>query len=414
MQGQPTTLYKVPELFAGLEAGDSVWIAEGEKDAEALFAAGAVATCNTGGAGKWREELSEPFKQAQPGARVVVVQHRDDPGRDHARKVHELVAAVLPEGVECVIVEAAVGNDAADHLVKGKKLEDFVQVWPPPADLLERDPRAFKVFMLKHALEQPASVLERIPVVHTRERHPFVPVGLVPRPAMLHHLVGATVLSGAPSSGKSYGAISTGVDACDAGWDTFYASCEMHEDLVFDRAARAQASLRVDNARILDAWYREGVIAASKTVSLPDSFHYLHVGIGVRMADVLAYLVEHVTARPTLVIFDSLSSFVDNLAEERGSDAFKMKDLREVVRWVVACRRLTHGHVSFLLLSELNKEGRAKGRFIDHRCDVALAMESDKNNGQLKVLTITKSWWGPIGKVGTYLLDWELGRLRSV
>ena len=432
MQGQPFTLYRIPQLFQALEAGDDVWIAEGEKDCDALWEAGVVATCNTGGAGKWRDELAKPFARFS-GRRVVIVQDKDDPakvkgvtGQQHARAVAESIAKVLPAvdadlaemgGPSVVIVEAAEGKDAADHLAAGKGIADFVQVWPPPTDLLERDPAAFKRFMLKQALESSPNVLERIPVEHVRERHPLFPVGLVqPSSAqILRYLPGAVVLSGSPSAGKSYLAISTSVDACLlGGWDSFYFSCEMHEDIFRDRAARAAASAGLDESRALDGWYRQGLIDRAKTFRFPENFHYINVEIGVRMKDVLQYLHDHVTARPALVVFDSLSSFVDSMAEERGTDAFKMKDLREVVRWIVSARRLTHGHIAFLLLSELNKEGRAKGRFVDHRCDVAIAMESDEDHGAVKTVSVTKSWWGPTGRVGRFLLDWELGRLRAV
>ena len=46
-------------VIAAVEAGQTIWIAEGEKDVHALEAAGVVATCSPGGAGKWRDEYAE-------------------------------------------------------------------------------------------------------------------------------------------------------------------------------------------------------------------------------------------------------------------------------------------------------------------------------------------------------------------
>ncbi len=424
MQGQPTTLYRIPELLPGIAAGDTVWIAEGEKDVDALFAAGAVATCNSGGAGKWRDELSAPFR-GMAGDRVVIVQDKDEPdpktgkraGHEHARAVLASLSDVVPPHVSLVIVEAAVGKDAADHLAAGRGLEEFVQVWPPPPCLLEDDPAQFKRLMLRQALEAPPSVLERVAVAeHQAERQPLFPCGVVGGGDLLRHFQGVVAVAGAPSSGKSYFAISTAVDACLAGWDVFYFSCEMHEDLILGRAARAVVSHGAGLGRFLEGWERQEMVSALRApVALPERFHHVNVGIGVKLPDVLGYLEKHLSDRPTLSVVDSVSSLVDNMAgDPRSGDAFGMQALREVTRWVVGVRRLTHGHLAWMLLSELNKEGRAKGRFLDHRADWAVAMEPDPELGHLKRVRVTKSWWGPTGFAGDYILDWELGRLRRV
>lgn len=424
MTGQKTTLFHIPELFAGLLAGDTVWIAEGEKDVLALEAAGAVATCNTGGAGKWRDELAEPFRQTA-GDRVVVVQDIDEPhkltgkraGAEHAREIVGSLAAVLPPHVSVEIVEAAEGHDAADHLAAGKTLEEFVKVWPLPEVSFESNPAAWKRQALRLALEQPAAVLERIPQDTPRENQPLFPCGVIAGGDKLRWLQGVTCVSGAPSAGKSYFAISTAIDACLAGWEVFYLSAEMHRDLILDRAARALVSAGSTIARLVDGWEREDLVARLRSpVTLPENFVYLNVNIGVTLSSVLDYLASEVTERPSLVVFDSLSSFVDQMESgKRGrDDAFGMGDLRDVMRWIVSVRRLTHGRVSALLLSELNKEGRAKGRFVDHRSDLAISMVSDPDHDTVKKIVVTKSWWGPTGSAGDFVLDWEIGRLRRL
>ena len=52
----PRVLYRLPGVVAGLAGGRTVFVAEGEKDVDALVAAGECATCNPMGAGKWRPE----------------------------------------------------------------------------------------------------------------------------------------------------------------------------------------------------------------------------------------------------------------------------------------------------------------------------------------------------------------------
>lgn len=114
-------LYKLPEVLAAVGSGEVVYVAEGEKDVHALERAGVVATCNAGGAGKWRVEYSE----ALVGASVVIVADKDEPGRKHAAQV---AAALDGVATSVRIVEAAVGKDAADHLAAGKTVDEFVAV----------------------------------------------------------------------------------------------------------------------------------------------------------------------------------------------------------------------------------------------------------------------------------------------
>lgn len=76
-------LYELPEVIDAREQGCSVFVVEGEKDADTLNERNYTATCNPGGAGKWRPELGE----ALAGAEVVVIPDNDEPGFNHARDV---------------------------------------------------------------------------------------------------------------------------------------------------------------------------------------------------------------------------------------------------------------------------------------------------------------------------------------
>jgi hypothetical protein len=120
-------LYRLPQLLEGLEAGRSIHIAEGEKDVQALEAAGEVATCNPMGAGKWRDTYSNVFR----GADVVIVRDRDEVGAEHAAQVSESLAGIA---ASVRIVEAAEGKDAADHLAAGRTVEEFVAAVEPEAE----------------------------------------------------------------------------------------------------------------------------------------------------------------------------------------------------------------------------------------------------------------------------------------
>lgn len=131
--------YHLTRLLAGIQAGKTVYVAEGERDVHAIEASGGVATCNPGGAGKWLSEYDRHFR----GADVVIVADRDKPdqrgripGAEHAQDV---AAHLRPVARNVTVVEAAEGKDARDHLAAGHGLGDFRPVASAPQAAL-REP----------------------------------------------------------------------------------------------------------------------------------------------------------------------------------------------------------------------------------------------------------------------------------
>jgi hypothetical protein len=118
-------LFRLPELLDAVADDRSVCITEGEKDALALVAHGKVATCNPGGAGKWRPEYAIWFTEAD----VTIFADKDKPGQAHARTI-----ATSLEGVarRVWIVEAADPHkDIAAHLGAGLTLDQVVVTRTP-------------------------------------------------------------------------------------------------------------------------------------------------------------------------------------------------------------------------------------------------------------------------------------------
>ncbi|WP_327429468.1 DUF3987 domain-containing protein [Streptomyces sp. NBC_01236] len=120
VKGIRRVLYRLPDVIAEAQAGGTVLVVEGEKDADNLAAIGCVATCNVGGAGKWRDDYSEALRGA---AEVVVVADRDGPGRKHASAVADSVNFL---GIPVRILEPARGKDVSDHLAAGLGFADLV------------------------------------------------------------------------------------------------------------------------------------------------------------------------------------------------------------------------------------------------------------------------------------------------
>jgi hypothetical protein len=80
LEGVTRVLHRLPELKKAIAAGETIYIVEGEKDVENLLKIGIAATCNVGGAGKWKPEYSEVLR----GATVIVIPDNDKVGREHA------------------------------------------------------------------------------------------------------------------------------------------------------------------------------------------------------------------------------------------------------------------------------------------------------------------------------------------
>lgn len=147
LNGVRRVLYRLPELLRAVD----VFIVEGEKDVESLAAIGLTATCNPGGAGKWRPEYSESFKAHQ---HVVVIPDNDEPGRTHAVDVaaalHGKVASVkilelpgLPEKGD--VSDFLAGKDPETAAEELCILADGAQLWSLGSSPIEQEPDSKRV-----------------------------------------------------------------------------------------------------------------------------------------------------------------------------------------------------------------------------------------------------------------------------
>jgi RecA-family ATPase len=76
--------YRLRDLIKAKQEGQTLYVVEGEKDADLLWSMGYPATTNAGGAGKWHDLYSEFFE----GAEVVIIPDNDKTGAQHAVQVH--------------------------------------------------------------------------------------------------------------------------------------------------------------------------------------------------------------------------------------------------------------------------------------------------------------------------------------
>ena len=118
VRGTRQVPYRLPELLAA-PLDTPVYIVEGEKDADRLASLGLVATCNAGGAGKWRDTHAEHLKDRT----AIVIPDNDDAGRDHAQKVAKTLKGIAAQVRILELPGLAEKGDVSDWLDAGGTAE---------------------------------------------------------------------------------------------------------------------------------------------------------------------------------------------------------------------------------------------------------------------------------------------------
>ena len=121
-------LYNLPKVLEAVSENRPVFVVEGEKDADTLTAIGLVATCNPQGAdngagSKWKQNHTE----ALAGARVVIIEDNDEPGRVHSAYVSK---NLVDAGCTVKIKHAPEPH---------KDITDFINSGGTVADLVEKE-----------------------------------------------------------------------------------------------------------------------------------------------------------------------------------------------------------------------------------------------------------------------------------
>jgi RecA-family ATPase len=173
VRGVRNVPYRLPELTEAIAQGQTICIVEGEKDADNLWNIGIPATCNAGGAGKWRDELTDFFCDAD----VVVIEDNDPqkkhpktgalmfhedgrpilPGQDHARAVAEALSGVVARvrvlKLKLSWPDIPLKGDVSDWLAAGHTREqldalvDKLPDWAPGQDDEETEATAKLTFI---------------------------------------------------------------------------------------------------------------------------------------------------------------------------------------------------------------------------------------------------------------------------
>lgn len=127
-------LYRLQELIAA-DPSSTIYIVEGEKDCDTLRATGCVATCNTGGAGKWVSSVPSADLELFRNRNIVVIADLDDEHAKWAGQKHALTISLSLRGIAAStdLVQCTRGKDIAAHLRAGGTLAELVPMVEPPS-----------------------------------------------------------------------------------------------------------------------------------------------------------------------------------------------------------------------------------------------------------------------------------------
>lgn len=130
LKGVEPVLYHLPELITAIAAGHTIYIVEGEKDADSLCALGLVATTSPMGAGKWKRLYSESLQ----GANVIIIPDSDPPGIAHGEAVRTALTSVA-NSLRLLRIPTGLGKDITEFFDSGADMVDLVDIPPlsPPS-----------------------------------------------------------------------------------------------------------------------------------------------------------------------------------------------------------------------------------------------------------------------------------------
>ena len=148
LDGARLVPYRLPEMLAA-DPALTVFVVEGEKDADRLGDAGLVATTAAMGAGKWRDEYAEFLR----GRHVAVIPDNDRPGREHADTIVKSLVGVAASIRMLTLAGLPEKGDVSDWLDAGHDAAEL-EVLAAAVDPLERPRAEYPVRTLAELMAQ--------------------------------------------------------------------------------------------------------------------------------------------------------------------------------------------------------------------------------------------------------------------
>lgn len=190
---------------------------------------------------------------------------------------------------------------------------------------------------------------------------------------------GVTCIGGRPKLGKSIIAQRSALEAALAGWRVVHWDGENSDGEI---------------GRRLRNGFGEDIPAGILTRWHPTCFVE-----GATLKELATDVASKVQAddRGVLVVIDSVSRLA------RGYGQY-LETLRDIMRWVLNCRRMSSGQISFLLITELNHRGEVQGVNAAYAAELVLYVEGGKQEREVDLRMLSRATAG--GSLGTYVRDW--------
>jgi putative DNA primase/helicase len=130
---------RVPYRLNELKGHQTIYIAEGEKDVDNLWARGLPATTNIGGAGKWKDE--DTIQLRDLGIRkCVLLPDNDAPGKKHMAAVAQSLKRADIAIVTIELLGLAAKEDVSDWFARGKTAADLEAIVKSTPFIVPKNP----------------------------------------------------------------------------------------------------------------------------------------------------------------------------------------------------------------------------------------------------------------------------------
>ena len=141
LQGVQLVPYNLSEVLKA----KSVILVEGEKDVETLKGIGLTATCNPMGAGKWRPEYNEYFKNK----RVAIISDNDGPGIRHVQIVAKNLKGIAESVKVVALPDLSEKEDVSDWIAQDGTKEILIELIKQTSEWIPEEPKSLLSFLLK-------------------------------------------------------------------------------------------------------------------------------------------------------------------------------------------------------------------------------------------------------------------------
>ncbi len=215
------------------------------------------------------------------------------------------------------------------------------------------------------------------------------PSTLLPVDRKMGGFYGFSSITGFPGLGKSMVAISSGLSAAADGWQVVHFFAENDLDDISERV-----NIYLDTH--------------PEVISTVERNYYPHaVGFGQTprsLFDTVRNTIDWMSDLPVLVVIDSANSVVNMNKQTK-----YLEGLKDIGMWAMASKRLSCGAASFLITSEANKTGAARGEGIPFWADVDLRLARVEGSKRLVRFEMPKTRRFEGMELGVFMRDWGRG-----